>query len=200
MTAKIYSFEKEKKRRAPITPLHAAIRDYHKMIAAQPPPSVFSLDPPAPAREMTVEECIEARERLRKAANEVSEMNERFQEELARRRPEGFTGVVMAELFGNDSDSMSDYYEHRVVRRVVIGFTKTPRSAFGNMRKAAATFGPTSHLGGTRYADHEHRENWSMGGGMYLKHGSRHEDGWTIRIESAEYVYGPAEFSPFLKE
>lgn len=103
-------------------------------------------------------------------------------------------GVVVAEYRVDDSDSQSDYWGHKTAGRVILGFTKTDRNHFGNMRKHAATWENTAHLA-TAPKSAEHRENWSMGGGYYLKDGSRHGTGWYVSIESMEWV-GLAEFAP----
>ena len=121
-----------------------------------------------------------------------------FVAELERRIPAGFRGVVIAELREDDSDSMSDYWGHNNTRSVVIGFTKTSRNNFNNMRKAAAKFAPTADLA-TAGKDAEHRENYSMGGGYYLKAGNRHSDGWAIKIQGVKYTTNPMEFSPELR-
>ncbi len=122
-----------------------------------------------------------------------------FAAELERRIPAGFKGVVIAELREDDSDSMSDYWGHNNTRSVVIGFTKTSRNNFNNMRKAAAKFAPTADLA-TAGKDAEHRENYSMGGGYYLKAGNRHSDGWAIKILDVKYATtNPMEFSPELR-
>lgn len=123
------------------------------------------------------------------------EAREAFAAELERRSG-GAKGVVIAELRSDDSDLMSDYHGHKTTRTVVIGFSKTPRALFGNMRKAAGTFEETAHLSGAKVSHFEHRENYSMGGGNFLKDGSRHDDGWTVVIRPIEWVTTPCEFAP----
>lgn len=178
------------------------------------------------------------------------EAQRRESEELAAsaailaKRPSWAEAVIVAELHEDDSDSMSDYHNHKVTRRVVIGWRKGKRESFPQLRKAAAQFEPTRHLGPGKdqytiravwaenspgrykggyvrafsldecsYAtrepaeqaireneetlildgqpveyiiqaeSYEHRENWSMGGGNYLKAGHRDESGWCVRSE-----------------
>ena len=41
---------------------------------------------------------------------------------------------------------MTDYFAHSVTRRVLLGFSKSDRNNFREMRKLAATFGPTEKL------------------------------------------------------
>lgn len=112
-------------------------------------------------------------------------------------RPEGMDAVIVAELHENQTDSQTDYFAHKTTRLVVLGFRKNARNSFAAMRKAAATFEPTAHLKDAP-KDAEHRENWSMGGGLYLKDGYRHSDGWAVRIESLEYFHGKVELGPAL--
>lgn len=107
--------------------------------------------------------------------------------ELARLLPAGHKGLIVATLVEDQSDSQTDYYGHTTVRRVVIGFAKSSRSLFPNMRKAAATFAPTAHLS-EKNSENEHRENWSMGGGTYLKASWRHRSGWSISIEDVKWA------------
>jgi hypothetical protein len=119
-----------------------------------------------------------------------------FQAELAAHCPEGFAGAVVATLDVCESDSQSDYFGHSTGRKVVLGFVKSARNNFGTMRKLAGTFDRTAHLAGAKVAAFEHRQNYSMGGGLFLKEGGRHDGGWSIRIEKLEWVNGPAEFGP----
>lgn len=110
-----------------------------------------------------------------------------YAEELASLLPAGYRGIIVAELREDQSELETDYHAHRVTRRVVIGFAKSSRSLFPNMRKAAATFTPTAHLS-EKNAENEHRENYSMGGGTYLKGGYRHSCGWSISIEDVKWA------------
>jgi hypothetical protein len=103
-------------------------------------------------------------------------------------------GVVVAEYRVDDSDLQSDYWGHTTSARVILGFTKTARNLFPNMRKHAATWENTAHLA-TAPKKAEHRENWSMGGGNYLKDGSRHGTGWSVSIIPLEWA-GVAAFGP----
>lgn len=54
--------------------------------------------------------------------------------------------VIVAEFMVNESDSNTDYFGGRVARRVAIGICGS-KNNFSVMRKAAAAFGPTEHLG-----------------------------------------------------
>lgn len=71
---------------------------------------------------------------------------------------------------------MTDYFAHSVTRRVLLGFSKSDRNNFREMRKLAATFSPTEKLA---TEGQENRENYT--GGPYRR------SGWTIRKESLKY-------------
>lgn len=165
------------------------------------------------------------------------------------KKPDWAEAVIVAELDEDDSDSMTDYFNHKTVRRVVIGWRKGKRESFPQLRKAAAQFHETAHLGPGKdrhtirsvWADnspgrykggycrafdldgkefdnkeaaeqaiaentetlildnhpceyviqsesYEHRENYSMGGGNYLKAETRHGNGWKVRSEPINYL------------
>ena len=92
-------------------------------------------------------------------------------------------GYIVAELCEDESDIMTDYFAHRVTRRVLLGFCKSDRNNFREMRKLAATFGPTEKLA---TEGQENRENYTGGSGYYLS-GPHRRSGWTIRKESLKY-------------
>ncbi|WP_126381584.1 hypothetical protein [Desulfovibrio ferrophilus] len=105
--------------------------------------------------------------------------------------------AIVAELDENQSDTMSDYYAHRTTKTVVLAWSKHTRNLFPEMRKAAKQFEETAYLAESS-KDAEHRENYSMGGGTYLKDGFRHADGWSIHKVSFKYGRPTfvADFSP----
>ena len=86
----------------------------------------------------------------------------------------------MAELIEDQSCYHTDYHGHTTTREVVIGWRRGSREDFRQLRAVAATFEPTKHLGPDATGDIEHRENYSMGGGNYVKDGSRHASGWKV--------------------
>ncbi len=174
--------------------------------------------------------------------------------------PANAVAAIIAELIEDRSEPMTDYCGSTVKRTVFIGWRTTARENFSQLRKAAATFPETAHLGpgkdtyiahvvfasdvapincGNIYAGQfydgqhergtfqteseaiaytadkplhdvdfetrdglkavsfkwkitresvEHRENYSMGGGNYLKSNYRHSDGW--RVSSAVVLGG----------
>ena len=97
--------------------------------------------------------------------------------------PEWAKGYLVAELREDESDFMTDYFAHSVTRRVLLGFSKSDRNNFREMRKLAATFGPTEKLA---TEGQENRENYTGGSGYYLS-GPYHRSSWTIRKESLKY-------------
>lgn len=133
-----------------------------------------------------------ARERTREASAEWSRKQEAFREEARRRVPSWAKAAIVAELREDDSDSMSDYWGSKTLRRVIIGYSAHARDLFPELRKAAALFPETAHLADAP-ASAEHREKYSMGAGFYLKDGSRHSTGWQV---AKERIYnGPESLS-----
>jgi len=94
--------------------------------------------------------------------------------------------VIMAYYTRDESDAMYDYFGHSDVVGVCLGFSKTTRRNFNEMRKFAAKFGPTKHLA-VKNKEYEHRENYTGGYGYYLKDAWIHRTGW--RVEK-EYLRG----------
>jgi hypothetical protein len=105
-----------------------------------------------------------------------------FKAEILPLIPELAKAVIVAELVADRSDSMTDYFGSTSTRRIILGFSTHTRDLFPEMRKAARNHADTAHLAD---ADDraEHRQKYSMGGGFFLKGGSRHSDGWKVRKE-----------------
>ena len=107
-------------------------------------------------------------------------------EELRRIRPEWARACIIARLHEDRSDPVSDYHDSRIVREVLLGFSKTTRESFAEMRKAAAHFSETAALAGSE--GEEHREKYSMGRGYYLKKkGVSYHSGWEVRKHDLGY-------------
>lgn len=124
-------------------------------------------------------------ERAKKDAAERERVRQReeraaFELEAAKRVPSWAKAVIVAELMEDDSDPMTDYFNSKVTRTVILGFSKHTRDLFPELRKAAAEFAETADLA-TADESAEHREKYSMGAGYYLKAWSRHSDGWKVR-------------------
>jgi hypothetical protein len=77
----------------------------------------------------------------------------------------------------SECDSYTDYHDYRIERAVILGFSTHTRNLFSEMRKYAANFEGTAYLA-ENDKEYEHRENYSMGGGMYLERNKY--SGWTI--------------------
>lgn len=113
--------------------------------------------------------------------------------EIAKHQPEWAKAAIVASLEHDDCDSMTDYFHVSTSRRVIIGWSRHTRDLFPEMRKAAALFPETAHLVDAP-GSAEHREKWSMGGGYYLKAGSRYCDGWKVSKESIGKYFGGADY------
>jgi hypothetical protein len=61
--------------------------------------------------------------------------------------PAGAKYVIVANRMKDDSDSQSDYFNSKTEESILLAFSKHGRDNFAEMRKAAATFEPTKHLG-----------------------------------------------------
>ena len=102
--------------------------------------------------------------------------------------PADAKAVIVGELRVSECESYTDYYDYRIERTVILGFSTHTRNLFSEMRKYAANFEGTAYL--AEYdKEYEHRENYSMGDGMYL--GRNKYSGWTI---SKEEIYDLEKF------
>lgn len=99
--------------------------------------------------------------------------------------PEWAKGYLVAEHREDKSDSITDYFGYSTTETVFLGFSKSDRNNFAEMRKLATTFLPTEHLAGPEGV--EYRENYSGGGGYYLGDEYGRYSGWVIRKRSLRY-------------
>lgn len=127
-------------------------------------------------------DAIRAQEQA-KADQERRERENRCEAFWQEHTPEWAKGYIVAELRKARSDIMTDYIVHRVIKRVLLGFSKSDRNNFREMRKLAATFGPTEKLA---TEGQENRENYTGGSGYFLS-GPYRRSGWTIRKESFKH-------------
>jgi hypothetical protein len=118
--------------------------------------------------------------------------------EIGPKIPANAKAVLVAEYVSDRSDSMSDYYGSTTTRAIVLGFSTHKRDLFPEMRKAARNHAETAFLADAPESA-EHREKWSMGGGYYLKEGSRHGDGWRVS-KRPFYSENPASSIPAFAE
>ena len=68
-------------------------------------------------------------------------------ETLERKRPPKAQALIVAELAQDDCDSQTDYFATKTLRTVAIGWRTGKREDFRQLRKAAAGFPETAHLG-----------------------------------------------------
>lgn len=128
-----------------------------------------------------------AKEKKAEAERKAEEEREEYEriakigaERLRPLIPTDAKAVIIGTLRVNECDSYTDYYDYSIGRTVILGFSKHTRNLFSEMRKHAANFEETAYLAEYN-ADFEHRENYSMGDGMYL--GRNKYSGWTIDKE-----------------
>jgi hypothetical protein len=108
---------------------------------------------------------------------------EAWQDEIRPKIPAWAKAVIVAELEIDDCDSMTDYFNTKTERVLILGFSKHTRDLFSEMRKHAAAAEETAHLADAPESA-EHREKYSMGAGYYLKDSHRYSTGWTVRKRS----------------
>lgn len=68
-------------------------------------------------------------------------------ESLKAKAPAGAVGIIIAEINEDISDSQTDYFDERAVAAYAIGWKMTKKENFLNLRKAAARFPETAHMG-----------------------------------------------------
>jgi hypothetical protein len=107
-------------------------------------------------------------------------------DQIDAKKPAWARALIVAELRQNDSDMTTDYFSYSTKRRVAIGFRRSSREDFGEMRAAAATFPETKYLADYN-REHEHRENYSGGSGYYL--GKSKYSGWVVRAYDLASTY-----------
>lgn len=164
----------------------------------QSPPIPACADPAALLGE-ALERKERQREEMRQREAEAAEARKQSAADLERYAPAWAKAAIIAELAEDCSDSMTDYFGHKTLRTVVIGWSKHERDLFPEMRKAAATFPETADLADAPESA-EHREKYSMGAGFYLKRGWRDSSGWGVKKRSIRHLGGQAlEFSDAAK-
>lgn len=93
--------------------------------------------------------------------------------------PASAKALIVAEHNSDESDLMTDYHGSRCTDQVVLGWSKHTRNLFPELRKFAGKIDETRRLV-TAGSDVEHRENYSMGHGNYLKDGYYNRTGWLV--------------------
>ena len=128
------------------------------------------------AREKKTEDDRKAEEERQRNEHTVKIGAERLRPLI----PSDAKAVIIGELRVSECDSHTDYYDYRIERTVILGFSTHTRNLFSEMRKYAANFEGTAYLA-ENDKEYEHRENYSMGDGMYL--GRNKYSGWTVEKE-----------------
>lgn len=164
---------------------------------------MFIQDEKLDARE--TQRLIQVAREQKQREEELKEVKEQEKEKIIEQgkqlfhqhAPKGTKAVIVAEYQVDESDSMTDYFASRTGKTIVLGFSKHYRNLFPEMRKYAGNLKETEHMvvkPSVNYngeekteenkdwwtASDEHRENYSMGAGTYLK-SSRGRGGWVIR-------------------
>lgn len=79
--------------------------------------------------------------------NTQAQETDRTLDVLANLRPEWAKALIVAELEEDNCDYQSDYFNTKTVKTVALAWSRHTKDLFSEMRKAAATFAPTKHLG-----------------------------------------------------
>ena len=134
------------------------------------------------------EKKAEAERKVKEAREEYERIAKIGAERLRPLIPTDAKAAIIGTLRVSECDSYTDYYDYSIVRTVILGFSTHTRNLFSEMRKYAANFEGTAYLA-ENDKEYEHRENYSMGDGMYL--GRNKYSGWTI---SKERIYDLEKF------
>lgn len=97
--------------------------------------------------------------------------------------PEWAQSVIVARFTEYDeknSDPYGDYYSYKTVRTIVLAWSKHDRRIFSELRKACLNHPDTAFLA-DKSQSIEHRENYSMGKGLYLTNSEYISSGWEVR-------------------
>lgn len=113
----------------------------------------------------------------RQRAKELEDAGQKVWDEMAK---DGAVSLVVADREEDRSDIMTDYFGSVTAESVILGFSKTTRNNFKELRKFAAQSSiPEIAVLATAPAEFEHRENYTGGAGYYL--GENRYSGWQIR-------------------
>ena len=99
-------------------------------------------------------------------------------ERLQKLIPADIKAIIVAELHEDESDSMTDYFGYRVMRKVILGFSTHTKDLFSEMRSYAGNFDGTAYLV-EKNEKYEHREKYTGGAGYYL--GKNKYCGWIVK-------------------
>lgn len=102
-----------------------------------------------------------------------------FAIEAAEKMPADARAVMVATMEIDDCDTMTDYFNVKSGRSIILAWSTHTRDLFPEMRKAALNHPDTAHLAEAPESA-EHREKYSMGSGYYLKDALTYSTGWKI--------------------
>ncbi|MGF1849350.1 LPD25 domain-containing protein [Vibrio lentus] len=157
----------------------------------------------ANARQATFEKVRLAKEaekqievEQRKAAQALRSQEEKeFRESL--NIPEWAQSVIVARFTEYDEENSQpygDYYQFKTTRTIILAWSKHQRRIFPELRKACLNHKATAFLN-VREQSEEHRENYSMGKGVYLTNQGYVNCGWEVKkvcfwghSDKAQYV------------
>lgn len=97
--------------------------------------------------------------------------------------PEWAKTVIVADLYENESDSMTDYFNTRVVKTVILGYSANTRNNMQELKKAALNFEETKDF--VNQEDSEHTNGHSYLPDYFL--GSSRWSGW--KVNKAKYNF-----------
>lgn len=99
--------------------------------------------------------------------------------------------VIIAQLYEDQSDVMTDYFNGKCVKTVVLAWSKHTRDLFPEMRKAADLYPPTQHLGTGKgdfsiwvKPDPEEPRHRQQGRRFYVHEGEDSISTWATRAEA----------------
>lgn len=132
----------------------------------------------------------------RKAAQALRSQEEKeFRESLD--IPEWAQSVIVARFTEYDEENSQpygDYYQFKTTRTIILAWSKHQRRIFPELRKACLNHKATAFLNFKEQSE-EHRENYSMGKGVYLTNQGYVNCGWEVKkvcfwghSDKAQYV------------
>lgn len=93
--------------------------------------------------------------------------------------PASAKALIVAECREDETDLHTDYFGSRGTSLVILGYSTHTRNLFPELRKHAGLIPETTPLANAS-KECEHRENYSMGHGNYLKDGYYDRSGWMV--------------------
>jgi hypothetical protein len=133
------------------------------------------------AKEYATAEEEKTAEKIQSARENKAKIESEFQAGLV--VPEWAKSVIVArytEYDEGNSDPCGDYYRYKTARTIVLAWSKHDRRIFSELRRAALNHPDTAFLADKAQSS-EHRENYSMGKGLYLSNLEYISAGWEVQ-------------------